>query len=247
MVKGFTSLFKGMRAVYDGASVQLENIYATLQYLGAGKVGLMTAPRWLSLVSSGNTLDASGSTKRVLAITGHSLSKYDVIRFTSGALAGHEVQVLENSDADSVMLAQELPSTPAGSESFSILIPMTPTLDASGQISIVEGITTIVDFLDAGSMVPTGANVIPKSSDPPLEVVNSLAQNCTKIQVISDIGEFINLYTDAAGATLIAHVVLTPDEVIDVDIPAGSKIYIRAAKDVAIDDINSIISMNFIG
>lgn len=247
MIKGFTSLYKSIKTIYNGSQAQLEQLYATLQHLGSGKIGLLTAPRWLSQISSGNTIDASGSTKRVLAITGHGHNKFDVIRFTSGPNIGEEVQIVDNSDANSVLLGQELPNTPGASDGYSLLRAMTPTLDSSGQISVVEGITTIVDFLDNESMAPTGANAIPASSSAPLQVVASLAQSCTKVQVISDVGEFINIYTDAAGANLIAHSVLTPDEVIDVDIPAGSSVYIRAAKNAVIDQPASIISMNFIG
>lgn len=247
-IKGFTSLLGAAKVSYNSVISQLEQVYATLQHLGAGKVGLMTATRWLALITSGNSLDASGSTARVLAITGHStIKKYDVIRFTSGALIGEEVQVIDVSNPNLVLLAQELPSVPAGSETFSVLRSMSPTLDSSGQIAVVEGITTIVDFMDGGSVVPTGANVIPRSSSAPLQIVASLAQACTKIQIISDIGEFVNLYADALGATLIAHLTLTPDEMVDVDIPAGTTLYIRAAKNADIDQAGSIISMNFIG
>jgi hypothetical protein len=207
----------------------------------------MVAPVWLSLVSSGNTLDASGSDKRVLAITGHSLKKGQIIRFTSGNIIREEVQIQDASNANSVLLSSPLSEAPAGSEGFSVYQPMTPTLDSNGQIAVVEGITTVVDFLDDGSFAPTGANAIPASSSAPLEVVSSLAANVTKIQVISDIGEFINLYSDSAGLNLLAHLVLTPDEVVDVDISAGTSLYIRNAKNATIDDANSIISMNFIG
>lgn len=246
-LKGFTSLFKGIKSTYNGAAIALEQIFATFQYQGSGKIGLMTAPRWLSQVSTGNTIDAAGSTQRVLAIAGHSIRKYDVLRFTSGPNIGEEVQVVDQADANSVLLGQELPQVPGASDGYTLLRPMTPTLDSAGNISVVEGTSTVIDFLDNQSMVPTGANAIPASAAAPLQVVAALAQACTRIQVISDVGEFINLYTDAAGAVLIAHLVLTPDEIVDVDIPAGTSIYIRAAKNASIDDPNAIISMNFIG
>lgn len=247
IIKAFTSSFHTLKSTYNGVEETLKQIYITMQHLGSGKVGMLTAPRWLSTVSTLNTIDASGSTRTVLAIAGHGHRQYDVIRFTSGANAGEEVQIIDASEIDSVLLGQQLPNTPGASDGYTLLRSMTPTLDSTGQISVVEGQTSVVDFLDGGSVVPTGGNAIPKSSDPPLEVVNSLAANVTKIQVISDIGEFINLYLDSAGATLVAHLPLTPDEVVDVDIPAGSTVYIRAAKDVDIDQDASIISMNFIG
>lgn len=245
VLKGFTSLFNSIKSDYNGGSVSLQQLFATFRYLGAGKAGTMVSSMWLSIVSSGNTLDA-GSTKRVLSKIAHGHRIYDVIRFTSGALIGLEVQIVGVGDANAILLGQELPTAP-GVDGYTVLRPMTPTLDSSGQMSVVEGITTVVDFLDNGSMVPTGANVIPRSSAAPLQVVAALAGNITKIQSVSDVGEFINIYSDAAGATLIAHLVLTPDAVVDVDIAVGSSVYFRAAKDVNIDDVNSILSMNFIG
>ena len=247
VIKGFTSLLGPIKQTYNNVISQLEQTYVTLQHLGSGKVGLMTASRWLSSVSTGNTIDASGSTKRVLAITGHSIRKYDVIRFTSGNNSGEEVQVIDNSDADSVLLGQELPNTPGASDAYTLLRSMTPTLDSSGNIAVVEGRLSVVDFMDNGSVAPTGANIIPRSSSAPLLIVASLAQAVTKIQTVSDIGEFCNLYSDVAGLNLICHLTLTPDEVVDVDLAQGSAVYIRASKDADIDQPNSIISMNFIG
>lgn len=246
-IKGFSSLLHHIKTAYNGAQVTSEQLYSTMRRFHAEQAGIMVAPVWLSLVSSGNTLDASGSTKRVLAITGHSLKKGQVIRFTSGNIIREEVQVQDASDANTVLLGSPLSEDPSGSEGFSVYQPMTPTLDSSGQLSVVEGITTVVDFLDNGSFAPTGANAIPASASAPLEVVSSLAANVTRLQVISDVGEFINLYSDSAGTNLLCHLVLTPDEQVDVDIPAGTTLYIRNAKNAIIDDANSIISINFIG
>lgn len=104
-----------------------------------------------------------------------------------------------------------------------------------------------IDTLDGGSVVPTGANVIPRSSSAPKIFVAALTGAVSEIQVISDIGEFVNMYADLAATIFIGHMVLTPDEKINVDLAAGSSIYLRAAKDVDIDQPNSIISMNFAG
>lgn len=247
VIKGFTSTFHTIKAEYNSATQYLKQIYATVRELGAGQVGLMMSPMWLSTVSSGNTIDASGSTKRILAIAGHGHSAGQVIRFTTGPNTGIEVQIMDASEANSVLLGQELPEDPTGSNVYTLLRPMTPTLSPTGNLQIVNSGTGVVDFLDGGSIAPTGGNVIPRSSNNALQVVASLAAAVTKIQVVSDVGEFINIYSDAAKTNLIAHLPLTPDEIVDVEIPAGTSIYIGAAKDADIDDANSIISMNFIG
>jgi len=246
-IKGFSSLVHNVADVFNNIQYKSEQLYATLRRVAHEQAALMVAPVWLSVVSTANSLDASGSTNRVLSITGHSLRRGMTLRFTSGSFVGEEVQIQEVIDANTVLLAQRLSSTPSGSETFNSYRPMTPTLDGSGQIAVVEGITTVVDNLDDGSFAPTGANAIPASSAAPLEVVSSLAAAVTRVQVISDIGEFINLYDDSAGTNLLCHLVLTPDESVDIDIPAGTTLYIRNAKNATIDDANSIISMNFIG
>lgn len=249
VIKGFTSLIHKVVKDSAGTAVQINQLYQTFRRLGYEKAGIMTAPQWLAIQSSGNSLDALGSTELVLSITGHSLSVGQVLRMTSGAFQYEEVQVERVIDANRVQLNSPLSSIPVGSETFSVLIPMSPTLDSTGQISVVEGITTVVDFLDVGTYVPStsGNGIIPRSSNNAVQVVASLAANVTKIQSVSDVGEFINLYTDAARTNLLCHMVLTPDEIVDIDIPAGTSVFMGAAKDQDIDDNSSVIQLNFIG
>lgn len=244
-IKGFSSSFHAVTVLYNGVKRSLNQVYVTVRDLGAGKVGLMTSPMWLSTVVSINALVA-GSTTSILNITGHSIRKGDILRFTSGANSGIEVQAVDVSDVNSILIGQVLPNTPS-TDSFSHLRPMSPTLGSTGQLQIVEGTTTVVDFMDQGSMVPTGGSLIPRSSNAPLLIVASLAAPVTQIQVVSDVGEFMNLYSDAAGANLISHVPLTPDGLMDVELAAGTAVYLGASKDVDISDASSIISMNFIG
>jgi len=245
-MKLFKSIYAGFKEKFNGSDVHSEQMVVTGSETRGGRFGLDTAPSWLALVSNSGTLDAVVGGKRILPITGHSFLPHDVIRFVSGANIHIEAKI-EAVTANEVLLATELPNVSGASDQYYHLRPMTPTLDLNGNVAVTQGSTTVVDFLDAGSMVPTGANAIPASSSNPLQVVASLAKPCTKIQVVSDVGEFINIYTDALGANLIAHMVLTPDEIVDVDIPLGASVYLRAAKNAVIDDPNSIISMNFIG
>ena len=210
-------------------------------------MGMMSViGKWMSSVASGIALDAIGHTTDYITITGNTVPQNDWIRFTTGTLAGIEAHVMAK-DGDILILGSKLPSVPTGADQISHLRPITPTTDSNGNIAIVEGSTRIVDFLDAGTLIPTGGNAIPASASAPLQVVASLSSHITKIQSVSDVGEFINIYSDAAGLNLIAHLVLTPDEVVDVDLAATSSIYIRAAKNAVIDDANSVLQLNFIG
>jgi len=252
-IKGFSTSLKGISAKLLTEVYSLGNIYNTITKYSSQKVAMDTAPRWLGLVSSGNTLDALpwagvGKTKRILKHTAHGLQEGMILRFAAGTTNQYqEVGVYEVIDNDHILLDQELLAAPAGADTYSILRYLTPTLDLNGNIGVVEGQTSIVDFLDLGSLIPTGGNLIPRSSNNALEVVNSLAANVTRIQSVSDAGEFINIYTDAARTQLIAHMVLTPDETVDVNLAAGDSIFLGAAKDLDIDDAGSIIQLNFIG
>ncbi len=103
-----------------------------------------------------------------------------------------------------------------------------------------------VDFPN-GVFIPTGPNLIPRSSAAPLLLVAALAADIKGIQVIADIGLFINIYSDAAGLVKIATMVLTPDETVPLVRPVGSSIYIRHVDDVDIDEPFSHLAMNFLG
>lgn len=106
----------------------------------------------------------------------------------------------------------------------------------------------VVDGVDGNSIEVTGPNVIPRSSSlTGLQIVANLADDISGIQVISDIGEFVEFYADLACTIFIATMVLTPDETVQVIRAAGSSVYIRAVKDVDIDQPGSYLAMNFLG
>ncbi len=105
-----------------------------------------------------------------------------------------------------------------------------------------------VDELDGGVIEVTGANVIPRSSAVAgLQVVAALGQDVSGVQVISDIGEFVEMFEDAACTIKIATMVLTPDETVRFTLASGTSVYLRAVKDVDIDQPGSYLAMNFLG
>lgn len=110
----------------------------------------------------------------------------------------------------------------------------------------------VVDKIDTigadGVFEVTGANLIPRSSAlAGLQVQNGLAADIIGIQVVSDIGEFVNIYSDAACTNHLATMVLTPDETVLIAVPIGTEIYLRAVKDEDIDQPGSYLAMNFLG
>ncbi len=246
-INGFSSLDVNREIESPlGNKFKLEQIHQSLTK-DRTLVGMMsTLGKWMSAISVGVALDASGHTQDYILITGNSIPVNDWIRFSTGSLVGVEAHVMAK-DGDYLILGSKLPSVPTGADQITHLRPITPTVDLNGNISVVEGATRIVDFLDAGTLIPTGGSAIPASASAPLQVVASLAAHVTKIQSVSDVGEFINLYSDAGGVNLIGHLVLTPDEMIDVDLAAGTSLYMRSAKNAVIDDAGSVIQLNLIG
>lgn len=217
---------------------------------GYGRSSQSSAIQGLTKFQTG--LSISAIDRDIFTIVGHNSIKGNWIVVTSNELIGIEASIVEVIDADNVRLDIQIP------DSMSVTFPslcdfyriQTAKLAASGELITSFGTRTVVDNIDSPqgpSMVPTGANLIPRSSNNALQVVASLAASCTAIQSVSDVGEFINVYSDAARTQFLGHLPLTPDELLDVDIPAGTAIFLGAAKDIDIDDATSIIQLNFIG
>lgn len=123
--------------------------------------------------------------------------------------------------------------------------PLALNSSLGGSGSVVDKITGIGSD---GVFEVTGANIIPRSSSlTGLQVSLGLAGDITGIQVVSDIGEFVNIYSDNACTVHLATMVLTPDETVPLSLPAGTEIHLRAVKDVDIDQPNSYLAMNFLG
>jgi len=123
--------------------------------------------------------------------------------------------------------------------------PPSAAASSSSSQSVVSQINALgVD----GVFIPTGANLIPRSSNGTvLKILNAIGSDISGIQVISDIGYFVNIYTDLAWTAKIATMVLTPDETVLVSLPAGGELYLRAVDDVDINDPASHVAMNFLG
>lgn len=247
--KGFPSSFLGIEVLFGGVLKKIKQGYATLTQLSYDKYAIDTAPKWFTQAAVG-TLDATGHTRSMLVDTGHALAEGLVIRFTSGPNLGKEVQVYEVLDANTVLISTKLLNLP-GADTYEALRPISPTATASGGLAVSAAPLTPVDFLDAalGVLIPTGGNAIPRSSQPALQIVASLAARVRKIQVIHDIGVPTILYADAAKTLKLCHLPLTPDEVVEVDIPAATPLFIGLSLNPAADydDANTFIQMNFLG
>ncbi len=87
---------------------------------------------FLQLVAS-DTVDSS--TQSIITAASHLALPGNLIRFTSGTLAGYSVSVIDI-DTNTITLGADLPSAPSASDAFDILAYRHPLLDSNGALSI---------------------------------------------------------------------------------------------------------------
>ena len=92
----------------------------------------------------------------------------------------------------------------------------------------------VVDQIDATPVLDTSLTNIPGSASLPLEVVASTAAQTRKITSVEDIGEYIGLYTGAASSETLLAVLPLGGGDLEVDIPASTRISLRAMGTTAI-------------
>lgn len=103
----------------------------------------------------------------------------------------------------------------------------------------------VVDQIDTTPVLDTSSTNIPGSASSPVEVVASTAAAVQKVLTVEDIGEFIGLYTGAVAAEVLKCVLPLGGGEVQVDIPAGTRISLRAMGAAAIS--TGSIAINFIG
>jgi hypothetical protein len=103
----------------------------------------------------------------------------------------------------------------------------------------------VIDQIDTTPLLDTSTTNIPGSAGSPVQVVASLAADTQKVLTVEDIGEFIGLYTGAAASEVLKCVLPLGGGEVQVDIPSGTRISLRAMGTTAISTGN--IAINFIG
>lgn len=102
----------------------------------------------------------------------------------------------------------------------------------------------VVAFLDTNLLDCSVSNV-PASASSPLEVVASMVSDVKKIEIVDDIGVEINLYIGAASFEILKTNLPLGGGTIEVKIPEGSRVSLRATENVAI--ATGKMRMNFLG
>jgi hypothetical protein len=107
------------------------------------------------------------------------------------------------------------------------------------------GALTPVDFIDAptGPLIDLSVNAIPSGGF--LELIASTAADIKRIQVVDDIGAFMAIYVGAASSEVLLFGLGLGGSLVDVNIPAGSRVSIASLSGANITSGNMFI--NFLG
>lgn len=129
--------------------------------------------------------------------------------------------------------------------SGTISLPTGASTSANQTTQIAATQRNVIDQIDTTPLLDTSSTNITASSGNPVAIVASLAAACYKIVSVEDIGSFIGLYTGAAlSETLLCVLPLGGGEM-TVNIPASTRISLRAMENTAIS--SGKIAINFIG
>lgn len=196
---------------------------------GYGDFGARTVPVSAYVVASGKTI-ASGSSGSSLKSTSHGLKVGDLIRFTSGTLTGKEFLVLEIIDANTFRVNYKFENSdlPAVADQFSQLRLITSTVSSSGATNTVPGALDVSQILIhqyASTNVTTGAYV---------QLTASTTSEIKKLQIFDSSGEMLVLAVGGSGSE-VNKLYIFPggNGDIDVSIPAGSRLSIKAVSGTA--------------
>jgi hypothetical protein len=203
--------------------------HVTAQPTSERTVGLEVLSKGSVSLVGADTVEAN-STTTVINATSHAAIRGNIIRFTSGALAGVEAHVVEV-DTDTITVGQTLSVAPSAGDGFDILRFTTLKVDSAGQISVSSGsITFTRDSLDQvvtedtstpSNNRPLPVKLVDTTGDVPqrldvketdyqdisslttgawVEIIASTSADTVKIEIASTAGEVIELGTGAAAS-----------------------------------------------
>ena len=103
----------------------------------------------------------------------------------------------------------------------------------------------VVDQIDTTPLLDVSSTNIPASASLPVEIVASLAENVTELEVIDDIGEYIGLYTGAASSEVLQTILPLGGGRVKVQLSQSDRVSLRHMKNTAIT--SDFIAINFLG
>lgn len=173
-----------------------------------------------------------------------------------------ELQTLNAVDfATEASLAQVVTNTAASAQETTAQSQLTELQTANSNLSSIDSLLSDIesntnsinarldlapiDQIDTTPLLDTSITNIPASSSAPVEIVASAFSDIQEVVSVEDIGSFIGLYLGAASSEVLHVVLPLGGGSIEVQIPGGERISLRAMENVAIT--SGKIAINFLG
>jgi len=114
------------------------------------------------------------------------------------------------------------------------------------KVNVVAGAGAALDTVDLMDTPVLDGTLVPASSSSPLQVVASLAEQVRKIQCLDTTGYFIGVY-EGPPALEVLKFIIGPgsDQIIEVNIPQGTRISVRNMENVV--PTSGSLVLNFLG
>lgn len=188
-IKGFPSQKKiklPISGLVDYQSIP-DSQFLTVQPRGSHRYSLDTQSHGFYSVSTANVISAA--TTRMITKATHGARVGDVIRFTSGALAGIEISVHWVFSANVIVLGTELDVAPAINDQFTLLRPVSMLLTQDGVIPVTV----------SGSALESTQLLIKANTDR-LDSIGYVAIDFSSVPLIG--GAFTTVFTVPIGKTV---------------------------------------------
>lgn len=141
--------------------------FATIEPIREKQHGLSVLAHSFVFQVGTDAVEANSTTMMIVA-TAHAAKKGDVIRFTSGALSGQEVKVVDV-ETNAIYLGEVLASAPVAAVTFEILRHKYPVVDANGNLT-TSSVSGPIKIRKDGSEVEVNKDTVTASNTIPMPV-----------------------------------------------------------------------------
>jgi hypothetical protein len=219
--------------------------------ISKGAVERTASPQ--TIVSVTARVDRNKHPEFIVEITGHGAKVGDVLRFDTGPAAEHELDIIEVIDANNVVVQAVAGVTPAATNTATVLYFKSARIDDTGSVVVNTG---PVQFLQDGSPVDVEEDTAVPANTIPLPVAQKFAPlgyaslslsgvddgaytelmasvgatKVKKVQVFMDSGTPLLLCFGAAASEVAKFIIMPGGSgVVDIDIPAGTRLSVTLA------------------
>lgn len=229
-IKGYPSTKKLVKIIdsYTEAQSKTEMEFVTAQKSYDQRIALDVLSRFaFRLHATAKTVNAN-STARVILDTAHGASPGDFLRFELASQNPYfEATILSTPDANTMILAQELPNTPSTGDTYFVMRYGTQRMDESG----AQAITVVPDPMEYLTSARNDYSSVNVTTGAWVELIANIGATAARGLTLFDSGGY-TMELGIGGAGSEARTLLIPpggfNGVIEMNIPANSRVSIRA-------------------